>query len=460
MHVDVIIPSKTSAKFQGMVSACIQTLRESEEHIKFNVIVVETEKDAPVDAGQDITITWPDEEFNYNKALNLGINASENDWIVLANNDLIFHRGWFSEILKVKEKHPNVQSFCPWNSHQNWHENRLPKEGELFFGYRTSHEVAGWCIVINRSLLQSVQFTEECQFWYSDNIYAHQLEKEKLPHVLVRSSKVDHLHGITTAHDKDRYRLTVGQKASFDQYLQNKFHEFCRGILILVTTYNRPAITKYALTTLAKTKRQASMWVIDDNSDLKKEDLIQWSGGSLVVKQEKNTGIDNLRFTWLSAAISYANKNNIRFIYHTDNDIVHDPNWLERLWDMSRGREGIYSLFNSKYHDDRFSLEDQKDVIIRRECPGASFLHDVKCFPQDVADRYAILSKNKLPTSWDFILRRIINTNVTVSKTSYAEHYGADGIHNQGFTDRAINPTTWLREKEPFIFELCRQNYY
>lgn len=191
MKVDVIIPSKTTEKHSLVLSQCITTLRASEPTVDFNVIVVES--DAKNAQGQNKTLMYEDEKFCYNKALNMGIRDSSNEWVVLANNDLVFHPHWFVEILKAHSNRLDVESFSPWNSFYNWHNYLIPNPADLTLGYRTSYELAGWCIVTKRSVLNAINLSERVSLWYSDNIYADELKKHGILHGLVRRSHVDHI---------------------------------------------------------------------------------------------------------------------------------------------------------------------------------------------------------------------------------------------------------------------------
>lgn len=216
MIVDVIIPSKTSPCFYLMTKKCIDSLRDSESSIKFNVVLVESEKEAPFHAGQDATIMWEPALFNYHGALNLGIAATSNAWVVLANNDLIFHKNWMTEILRAHEKFPDVKAFSSWNGHGGWHECRLGETGaDLMFGYRIGYEAVPWCIVIKRELLAQITLSEEVRFWYSDNNYLSELRRLGQRQALVRSSKVDHLGSLTIANSEDLYDLTLRQQTCF-----------------------------------------------------------------------------------------------------------------------------------------------------------------------------------------------------------------------------------------------------
>lgn len=191
--VDVIIPSRTDEKITPILRDCINSIRESEETIKFNIIVVES-GDKIVDLGQNKTVKYDSEIFCYNHALNLGLKASNNSWVVLANNDLIFKKDWMHEIIIARNMCPTIESFSPWNDMWNWHPRVFPNcELDIIEGYRIGAEIAGWCIVARRSIFDRVQLSERVRFWYSDNVYADELVKHGIKHALITRSKVDHI---------------------------------------------------------------------------------------------------------------------------------------------------------------------------------------------------------------------------------------------------------------------------
>ena len=224
--VDVIIPSKTALEYETMTSDCISSLRASEKNIAFNVVIIESE--APHAAkyvGQDHTIYWKRDAFNYHGALNLGIKATQNEWVVLANNDLIFHPGWFSEIVRVHGLHPHIHSFSSWTSYWQWHEQAFAadldrvKKADAVLGYRAIDELAGWCLTVRRELLNRLNLRETVDFYYSDRIYADELLKIDMKHALVVKSRVDHVAHVTLRHQDGCKELgNEGQLAKYLKY--------------------------------------------------------------------------------------------------------------------------------------------------------------------------------------------------------------------------------------------------
>jgi GT2 family glycosyltransferase len=191
--VDVIIPSKTCVRTLPMIINCIRSLRESEDKIQFNVVIVES-GDYTVDMGQNDTIQYPKARFCYNHALNMGLEKTTNNWVVLANNDLIFKKGWMHEIIIAHNLRKDIESFSPWNDMWDWHRRYYGDEyPHIIEGYRIGVELAGWCIIARRRIFDRVKLNERVNFWYSDNVYADELQIYGIKHALVTNSRVDHI---------------------------------------------------------------------------------------------------------------------------------------------------------------------------------------------------------------------------------------------------------------------------
>jgi GT2 family glycosyltransferase len=213
--VDVIIPSKTCGKTLPMMINCIKSLRNSQDRIQFNIVVVESGEQI-IDVGQNMSIKYPHDRFCYNHALNLGLAQTKNEWVVLANNDLIFKPGWMHEIIIAHNLRKDIESFSPWNDMWDWHPryfgNIYPP---IIEGYRIGIELAGWCIVARRRIFEEIKLSERVNFWYSDNVYADDLMKHGIKHALVTGAKVDHIVSQTHSVSAEEAR------ASREEYFNN-----------------------------------------------------------------------------------------------------------------------------------------------------------------------------------------------------------------------------------------------
>jgi GT2 family glycosyltransferase len=219
MDVDAIILSNTDdLKYYGLLQRTINTLAWSEQNHKFNIIVVESNSNY-LDKGficpNANSVITPNQKFNYNKFLNIGLKECKNNWIIIANNDLIFTKNWFTKILNFEQKYNHYDSFSPFEP--NWRPHKSLTIQEYYEGYRTAYEIAGWCLVLKRNVLETCGlFDESFEFWYQDNDYAMTLKKHNLKHALVRDSRV--YHETSQSHkllgDKE-YEMTHNQQQTF-----------------------------------------------------------------------------------------------------------------------------------------------------------------------------------------------------------------------------------------------------
>ena len=219
------------------------------------------------------------------------------------------------------------------------------------------------------------------------------------------------------------------------------FH-FSKRVLILVTTHNRAAVTKVCLSNLSATKGQASLWIYDDSSTDYDLDFLRGAAphADKVVRTESNLGVDRLRYTMQLDAFDAP----FDYVYHCDNDAFHDPQWLQRLFEMSQAHQGPIGLYNSRYH----TGVEKNGILYSETCPGISFFYRQQDLKRDLVETLLRASPKR---SWDYVLGDLLGVKA-ISQQSYVEHFGAGGIHNNDFErDRAMNPTPYLRKIRPHI---------
>ncbi|MGQ1947089.1 glycosyltransferase family 2 protein [Geofilum sp. OHC36d9] len=184
---------------------CLNSLSRSESNFKFNVVIMESNKNFhnsnlkyPKLKNISLTILIPDEPFNYNKFLNIGIKHTKNELIAFCNNDLLFKPNWLTEINNVIKNHPKAYSFCPLNPLSNWTPPEKFKTPQL--GYKVRIEFVGWCYVVKRLIFQKIPLHDEnFDFFFQDDDFALTLKKYAIENWLVPKSHVIHLGGETTS---------------------------------------------------------------------------------------------------------------------------------------------------------------------------------------------------------------------------------------------------------------------
>ena len=219
MEVDVIILSYTKDDtYYDMTKECIESILNSEEENTFNIIVMESDKTGKYVYDYDeVKTIVPDEEFNYNRFLNIGLEYCNNEWILISNNDTEYHSKWFTQMYKEWEKDNELLSmspFCPiWTKHKDF------TGGETVFpGYRVTYEITGWSILMNKKVVEVMgKFDEDFVFSYQDDDYSMTLQKHNIKHALIKNSVVT--HRVSRSHDLvddgKKFSMTHGQANTF-----------------------------------------------------------------------------------------------------------------------------------------------------------------------------------------------------------------------------------------------------
>ena len=224
MNIDIIILSYAkTVELKQITLNCLKSLAASEnpDEILFNTLVIESNKEMQPYQYPGTKTIYPEVAFGYNKYMNIGINATNNFFLCLCNNDLIFHQGWATEILKAFGQFPILSSANPYSEGMHY-DARLKDMDNVIRNDENLHIngiLTGWCIFVKRSVFQKIgQLDERFTFWYADNDYNLTLRKFGLKHALVKSSLVTHL--FCQSHDllmDKKEELTTGQKIVFDK---------------------------------------------------------------------------------------------------------------------------------------------------------------------------------------------------------------------------------------------------
>ena len=186
MTYDLIIVSSSTHK--DLIRYTQQAIDTCCSEGEVNVILVETGQPYKYkDVNRYIEYNG---EFNYNRALNMGLKYARSDFQILANNDIIFHPGWskIGDIMRVN--HYLSASALSNDSRQKWF-----RRGDYAYeGYFIGWQLAGWCIFTDKALWNKIgKLSERHTFWFSDNVYGEQLKAEGIPHALICSVHVDHI---------------------------------------------------------------------------------------------------------------------------------------------------------------------------------------------------------------------------------------------------------------------------
>jgi hypothetical protein len=236
-HVDVVIISwARNEELLQITKNGLNSLFESENDVTFHAYIVESNKDIFYENMEEYQMKWmhsiktihPVEEFGYHKYLNIGRRSGNSPYVVLCNSDLTYEKNWASSIIKVMETLPRFLSASPWCP-QTQGSNQSNLEN-VFEGYRVRGELAGWCIFQQRKIYDKIgELDERFSFWYCDNDYSLELQKNGIAHCLVPASVVNHHEknlGKTgeTLNESDQRKITIEQESVF----MNKWRNFIK----------------------------------------------------------------------------------------------------------------------------------------------------------------------------------------------------------------------------------------
>lgn len=221
IEIDIIILSfAKNENLRKVTEKALVTLfaSESPDKIKFNVIVLESNKNEPPYNFSNVQTVFPKEKFGYHRYMNIGIDLTSSPYVCICNNDLLFHPNWATEILKAFKSDPQLSSVSPACSIHHPEQGMATGSG-IKYGYGVRDELVGWCLFFKRDILKITgKLDPRFKFWYADNDYSMMLQKYGLKHALVTDSIVDHLESQTlnTENEKDRKKLTARERFYYE----------------------------------------------------------------------------------------------------------------------------------------------------------------------------------------------------------------------------------------------------
>jgi len=197
--ISIIILSNTlDDDIYQMNSHCISSLFDSENWDVFgglDVILIESNKTNKYAYDERVRVLLPQEEFNFNRFLNIGVQSSFSQYIALCNNDIVFSPKWFTEILKVKSSRPDIHCFSPIDrDYETMSFDKFPEDKDYYIGWDNKYHFAAWCFVLDRKVFSIIGiFDEKFNFYGADDDFLMTLRKYSLDNALVVKSQVKHL---------------------------------------------------------------------------------------------------------------------------------------------------------------------------------------------------------------------------------------------------------------------------
>lgn len=205
--MDVVILSNASTHpLRDMTQRAIESCIAGANSLPVNVIVMEQ---LPGER-YDLATTLPaPPQFHYNAFANTAAATGSAEWIMIANNDLIFHDGWLHALLAAS--HPVVSPKCP-------RDHRQADVVENTSGYVNAVHFSGWCFAMRRVVWDLLGgLDESVEFWCSDDAVIEQLRTLGIAPMLVPGARVEHLGSVTLKTSPHQDELTWGQLDKFIQ---------------------------------------------------------------------------------------------------------------------------------------------------------------------------------------------------------------------------------------------------
>ena len=139
--------------------------------------------------------------FNYNKCINYVIERMTGDYLLVSNNDVHYHPGWFKEMLKVKgwDSASGFDSICPPDKDM---------KDVIREGYDMATCVRAHSIICTKEAIEKIgKYDEQFDFYYQDNDYIECLKKHGLKHFHIGTAKIDHIHHGTTSLNGSKWEM-------------------------------------------------------------------------------------------------------------------------------------------------------------------------------------------------------------------------------------------------------------
>ncbi len=200
------------------------------------------------------------------------------------------------------------------------------------------------------------------------------------------------------------------------------------------------------------------IYVCDDHStDFTTSALEGYADTIVTLPEKSNYGPDTIRWHQMEYFLSSPHE----FMYCTDNDAYHDPDFIETLLAIYTkvGNSKLpVSLFNSYYHNSEGNIVLKKGPItLKRTAPGISMFFN-KPMVEKILKRMQSAPVQHQGMDWDFRACGYLEQFFITSESSYLEHFGFGGLHySEQNNDVALNPTPFIEKSRKPIIEYLQK---
>lgn len=184
------------------------------------VLLMESNREAKYEYDSQVRVMIPEEKFGFHRFFNIGLYNTSGDFVAFCNNDIVFEKGWWSAIMKVKTEHPKFMCFSPVDCSYHMMAEEIAKGKEYMIGWENKRHFAAWCFVWERKVFNTIgRFDETFDFYSADDDELMTLRYYAIPNVLVTSSEVKHLSQVVTKKvGINKYAVTDKEKYPLSEY--------------------------------------------------------------------------------------------------------------------------------------------------------------------------------------------------------------------------------------------------
>lgn len=256
--ISIIIPNLNGAHFLNQLIPNLQKIVPKDSEI----IIVDngSTDDSHIYFSQFISIR-NSHNLGFAAAVNQGIKAAKNNYVLLLNNDIILDKNWFKNVTDAINENPQAACFCG---------TILNKAGDEVESQGVSFEWSGKClqnkqhpagivwgssgaaVVYKKDILSSIGLFDERYFAYIEDVdVAFRLHKNGYQTILVPQAIAYHLGG-GTSNKMGNFRA----KQTFKNWLYFIFKNYSLQQIVI----NSPAILVERLRNLSYLLKSINVW--------------------------------------------------------------------------------------------------------------------------------------------------------------------------------------------------------
>lgn len=242
-------------------------------------------------------------------------------------------------------------------------------------------------------------------------------------------------------------------------------------ILIALATFNRPLVTQVCLASLQSARGNGVRLVVYDDASSSYNETFLESHADEVVRFHRNGGIERSRARAFRDFVHRFQEFDL--LYLTDNDTVHDPEFVSVLRAMHQLQSHApqtlpVCLYKSIFHSTQENTLAHNDTfLIQKTAPGVSH-----CYTREMAQIIAAhLDQNpELETihGWHYYWPALLHRPFLQTSLSYLEHFARDrdeaGTRSSNSrkmeaakvdfeSDRAMDPTPYLKKVRDMLID-------